>query len=390
MKNTNGRRLAYDRRWLENSAVNSYTTPIGISIGGSRSQTWHIPFLETVPVIRINCLILFTLLVVGCSSSEEPPTLSSSSDSQETSGVVLMRYKPGSESTTQREEGFLAELAENYPDIQVISSDQYGMTTTETSLNMSSQLLIKFQDRMTGVFAVCEPNADGMLTALQDKELAGNIKFVGFDPNERMVGALADGHMHGIVLQDPVTMGYLSVKTMVAHLDGQPVEKRISTGENCATPANMTSEKMKSLLHPPQFSGGAYQPDEAKYRLAVIPKGTTHEFWLSVRFGAEKAAKELGNVEVIWNGPLNEGNVEEQISIVETMVSKGVDGICLAPNDSQGLASVTKNAHEKSVPVVIFDSGIELDPSEYVSYVATDNFNGGRLAGKCLAEALQQ
>ncbi|MDB4371238.1 sugar ABC transporter substrate-binding protein, partial [Mariniblastus sp.] len=39
-------------------------------------------------------------------------------------------------------------------------------------------------------------------------------------------------------------------------------------------------------------------------KLAVIPKGTSHEFWKSVHFGAEKAAKELGNVEIVWRGPV--------------------------------------------------------------------------------------
>ena len=54
-------------------------------------------------------------------------------------------------------------------------------------------------------------------------------------------------------LQDPVTMGYLGVKTMVAHLEGSKVEKRIVTGEYVATPENMTDDEMKKLLEPAQF-----------------------------------------------------------------------------------------------------------------------------------------
>ncbi|MBI3469382.1 MAG: substrate-binding domain-containing protein [Planctomycetes bacterium] len=167
--------------------------------------------------------------------------------------VILLRYNPGSESTEQRESGFLETLAKEFPDINVLSSDQYSGTTPETSLDKSQQLLLKFQSEVDGVFAVCEPNSTGMLGALEQAGLAGKVKFIAFDPNAALVQAMRDGKVSGIVLQDPVKMGYLAVKTMVEHLQAKPVEKRISTGENMATPENMTSDEMDRLLHPQQF-----------------------------------------------------------------------------------------------------------------------------------------
>jgi len=83
--------------------------------------------------------------------------------------------------------------------------------------------------------------------------MAGKVKFVGFDSDPRFVAALGEEKMHGIVLQDPVNMGYTAVKTMVAHLEGEEVSREISTGEALATPANMDEERMKELLHPPKF-----------------------------------------------------------------------------------------------------------------------------------------
>jgi ribose transport system substrate-binding protein len=59
--------------------------------------------------------------------------------------------------------------------------------------------------------------------------------------------------MHGIAVQDPVQMGYLATKTMVEHLRGKTVQRRISTGEHVATPDNMNEPDMQRLLHPPQF-----------------------------------------------------------------------------------------------------------------------------------------
>src|SRR6187401_2794811 len=109
-------------------------------------------------------------------------------------------------------------------------------------------------------------------------------------------------------------------------------------------------------------------PDTGKKTtIALIPKGTTHEFWKSVHFGARKAAKEL-DVEILWKGPLQENDRQGQINEVEAFINRGVTGICLAPLDSKALKKYASAAMAKKIPVVIFDSGLEGD--DYVSYVA--------------------
>jgi ribose transport system substrate-binding protein len=136
---------------------------------------------------------------------------------------------------------------------------------------------------------------------------------------------------------------------------------------------------------PKSGRGGA--GEGGKLQIAVIPKGTTHEFWKSVHAGAENAAKELGNVEVLWKGPLLENDREGQINVVQDFITKGVDGICLAPLDSQALIGSVVEARQAGIPTVIFDSGLA-DERTLVSYVATDNYNGGVLAARRLAETL--
>ena len=165
---------------------------------------------------------------------------------------MLLRYMAGSESTQAARRGFLGRL-KSYPQLKVVSSDQYSGDTPQSALDKAQQMLHKYRDEIDGIFSVCEPNAAGTLRALEDAGLAGQIVFVGFDPNKRMVQALADKKMQGIVLQDPVKMGYLAVKTMVDHLEGRTVEKRISTGEAIATPENMNEPQMQKLLDPPVF-----------------------------------------------------------------------------------------------------------------------------------------
>lgn len=166
--------------------------------------------------------------------------------------VILTRYNQGSESTTLREDGFLETLKKEFPEIKVLSDNVYIGTTPDESLNNSQQLLIKFGKEVNGVFSVCEPNTTGMLKALEQENLLGKVKFVGFDPAPPLLDAMRANHLHGIVLQDPVKMGYEAVKTMVNHIRGKPTEKRVVTGEYMATPENMDTPEMKKLLSPQQ------------------------------------------------------------------------------------------------------------------------------------------
>ncbi len=163
--------------------------------------------------------------------------------------VLVLRYQVGSASTTQREDGFL-EALRDAPDIAVVSSDQYGGPTSDTAYTRSEGLLSRFPE-VNGIFCSCEPMAFGMLWALQSAGRAGKVKLIGFDPSEKMIQAMTAGEVHGIVLQDPLNMGYLAVKTMTAHLRGEPVQSRIDTGCAIATPETMNEPRIRELLSPP-------------------------------------------------------------------------------------------------------------------------------------------
>src|SRR5438045_8052338 len=127
-----------------------------------------------------------------------------------------------------------------------------------------------------------------------------------------------------------------------------------------------------------------------KLTIAVIPKGTSHEFWKSIHAGAIKAARELSTpgaeVEVIWKGPLREDDREQQIQVVEGFISQGVSGLVLAPLDNRALVRPVEEAQRAGLPTVIIDSGLE--SNNIVSFVATDNRKGGRLAADRLGELM--
>ncbi|MEP6719268.1 MAG: substrate-binding domain-containing protein [bacterium] len=129
---------------------------------------------------------------------------------------------------------------------------------------------------------------------------------------------------------------------------------------------------------------------EKKYRIAVIPKGTTHDFWKSIHAGSIKAAHELTAagtpVEVIWNGPLREDDREQQVALVEGFISQNVNGIVLAPLDDRALVRPVEEAARVGIPTVVIDSGLQTE--NIVSFVATDNLKGGMLAADRMGELL--
>src|SRR5438477_11340838 len=86
------------------------------------------------------------------------------------------------------------------------------------------------------------------------------------------------------------------------------------------------------------FAGCARREPAGRFRIAVIPKGTTHAFWQAIHAGALKAAQERG-VTIRWEGPGREDQRQEQQNIVERFTSEGVDAIVLAPSDRRSLVA---------------------------------------------------
>jgi len=127
-------------------------------------------------------------------------------------------------------------------------------------------------------------------------------------------------------------------------------------------------------------------PAKAKpLTLAVIPMGTTHEFWKAIHAGALTAARELG-VEIIWKGPFREDDRNEQVQIVETLTNARVDALILTPMDDRALVPPVEEAARAGIPTVIFNSALTGGPQ--IAFVATNNDRGGEMAGERVGELL--
>jgi ribose transport system substrate-binding protein len=168
--------------------------------------------------------------------------------------LVLLRYAEGHDSTTRREEGFL-EAVKGHPGLQLASANQFGGADVESAYKKAETILstLKAPDgslAVDGIFTPNESSTFAMLRVLKDNGWAGKVRFIGFDASDNLVKGLRERQIDGLVVQDPVKMGYLGVKTLVAHLRGEKVERRIDTGVRLVTPEQMDTPEVKELLQP--------------------------------------------------------------------------------------------------------------------------------------------
>ncbi len=165
--------------------------------------------------------------------------------------VILLRYAVGSASTEKREEGFLDAL-KAFPEIKLISSDQYAGPTRETAYQASQNILNRFGKEVNGIYCVNENSTIGMTKALREiGRGGGEVKMVGFDAGTQSIKDMENGDVQGLVVQDPMRMGYEGVITIMKKLGGEDVEKRIDTGVVMVTKENMAEPAVHALLHPP-------------------------------------------------------------------------------------------------------------------------------------------
>ena len=116
--------------------------------------------------------------------------------------------------------------------------------------------------------------------------------------------------------------------------------------------------------------------------IGVVPKATSHLFFVSVHAGVDQAARDF-HVAVQWNGPNDETDYTRQMQIVDAMVAERLDAIAISATDERALVAPLERAHRAGIPVTVFDSAVNID--DYVSFIATDNLEAGRTAARRLA-----
>lgn len=324
-------------------------------------------------------MVAVVFAVMGCGKQEE---------GEGKRKLVVIKVVPGSASTTAREKGFMETVEEDYANRMVVVDSKYGMSDRAKSLEVSENLLTAHPD-LNGIFAANESSTVGALEAVKARGVTRRVRVIGFDCSPSLEDAVKDRTIDSLVVQDPFNIGYQAVKTIVDKLNGQTPPKRIPTKATLVTRGNIQTPEVQKLLHPDiktylQKEGEATS-GEGKKTIAVIPKSQVHIFWQTVHAGAIAAGLEFG-VKVLWKAPPTETDYAEQVRIVEDFITQKVDGIVLAPTDRKALVPYIERAAKRGIPLTIFDS--DADTQQYVSFVATDNYQGGVMAAHRMAEIL--
>jgi ribose transport system substrate-binding protein len=162
--------------------------------------------------------------------------------------VLVLKYAPGSASTTDRENGFIDTIGKEFPGIKIVDT-KYGQDTVETALQAAEDILTRNAD-VQGFFACNESTAVGTLQALQSQKRT-EIKMVGFDSSPALLDGLKAGQIDALVVQNPYKMGYEGVKAVMMSIQGKPVEKKMDTGVTLVTKDALDKPEIKSLLNIP-------------------------------------------------------------------------------------------------------------------------------------------
>lgn len=161
--------------------------------------------------------------------------------------IIVVKFMPGSGSTTNRENGFIETIEKEFSDIEIVDT-KYGMATVETALQAAEDLLTKHSE-LNGLYACNAGTSVGSAQALQSQGRSGEIKMVGFDAEETLIDKLKSGIIDSLVVQDPHKMGYIGVKTLVDKINGKDVPKSIDTGVELVTVERLEEPKIKALLN---------------------------------------------------------------------------------------------------------------------------------------------
>ncbi len=127
---------------------------------------------------------------------------------------------------------------------------------------------------------------------------------------------------------------------------------------------------------------------EARPRVALVLKTLNHPYFLDMQRGAREAAGRLG-VELVVQAAERELDVEKQVQIIENLVQAGVSALCVAPSGSREVVSAIAKANQAGIPVVVVDTRVDADAAaaaglKLVSFIGSDNYQGGRIAGEFL------
>jgi len=224
---------------------------------------------------------------------------------------------------------------------------------------------------VNAVFASNDLMALGAMEAIKTAKKTG-IVVVGFDANPDAVKSIEAGEMAASIAQSPYNMGKFGVEAALKAIKGEKIDTVIDTGTKVVTKGG---------------SAGAVLKADKPYKLLLSMKGPGggNPFWAAVEKGAKETAAAVG-VELTVLAPPAETDVATQISQIEDQITKKVQAIIVAPTDVVGLNPTFEKAKAAKIPVLFVDT--KGNWADALTFIGTNNRNGGKLAGEYICKKL--
>jgi ribose transport system substrate-binding protein len=285
--------------------------------------------------------------------------------------VLLLEGVPGIQASDERRDGAQAAF-KKYPDIKVVTlaagfETAKAQSVTEDTLTAHSDL--------AGVFASNDMMAIGAQTAVAARKLQDKVAIVGYDAIPAALDMVTDGRLGATVAQFPDKMGDLGVRFAVRVLQGKTVPKVVDSGTLLVTKDNVLEFQLRS------------KPLKAAkpYNITLLTGALDNPYWITMKDGADKAAKEYG-VTVTTLGPDQDADAVRQAFIMEDRVARHDDAILLAARQAKALIPATESANKVGIPVIAVDTA----PSggKLASTIMTNNMTGGMLGGQYAADKI--
>lgn len=161
--------------------------------------------------------------------------------------IVIMSHLQGTSTAIEREQGVRESLAEN--NMSAIHDTLFCDNNVDIAYEIMKQYILDHRD-IKGVVCLNEPSTVGVARAIDDINLSGKVKIVGFDSSNEEIKYIEKGTIQTIIVQNPFLMGYTSLEVTIKALLGEQVEKIINTGSIIVTKENLHQKETQKLLFP--------------------------------------------------------------------------------------------------------------------------------------------
>ncbi|MEZ4670038.1 MAG: ABC transporter substrate-binding protein [Anaerolineae bacterium] len=303
--------------------------------------------------------------------------------------IYISNVRPGISTTDQREEGCKNAAADR--GLEVVRVD-YNDNDANNAQQQTAAVLQANPD-ITGMFATNTFGALGAGAAIKNAQLEDAVTVALFDAGAQNIGYLKDGTVSLVIAQKPSDMGYLGVSMVVAYLDGyQSLPKRVPTGYFVFDKDNVNDEANARFMYS-EDTPDAQPAFGDSFTLGFVPGVNPDPFYITMSRGVNAAAARAG-IKVIQQDP-EQFNVQFSVPIVEALIAAGeIDTLVTAPNDKEQSIPVLQKASDAGIPVITVDTFI--GDGDYangpvtfpLSYIGSDNVQGGYIACSALADAL--